>query len=287
MSDITKERLAKAVEIVDGKFGAGASENRPELVSAVLESLVVEQHTPAPPNDSDVGLSWPSLTFATFIFLWWLFLVVVGYQVDSSVARSLLGTIGSTAITVTSAQTVPDVLETNVPPVLSSVTYKTIVDGKEISSITNLVERTTPKQVAATPDKTRGNYFRALIIAVLCWTWPNLIFLAAAASAFSGVLVRDGGKAGREVLAEVGWAMVNGFFVVLFLGCGQIFLGDTAYRTLGLSEALQTQMKQDRYLSLAFFASLLGLFLGLAQSRLTTLPANLPIIGFLFKKSSK
>src|SRR3954465_6954725 len=69
--------------------------------------------------------------------------------------------------------------------------------------------------------------------------------------------------------------------IVLIVGCSQMLFGENSAKLLGL-ETVQIQIKQNFYLNAAFFASLLGLLLGLAPQLLTLVTRNVPIFGFLF-----
>lgn len=238
---------------------------------------------------------------AVIIFFWWLLLIVGGFTVNTMEARRFLGQIGKFAtLDQATNKTVSEIpmsrlsvkimldgaqQNTNQDFFLIPATtekrelqLKVLLDGNEISSSTASFVAGSATASTAMPAITFGNVLKAVVISTLFWTWSNLMFLGAAASAFSSVLRQRSAEV-TSLKQEIGWSLINGFLIVCLFGCGQVFIGEGLYRSLGISEALQNQIRQDRYLLLAFFTSFMGLFLGLARARVDALGDIVPFFG--------
>jgi hypothetical protein len=156
------------------------------------------------------------------------------------------------------------------------VTFKLGEQTLETRTLT--LPKTEVATVAGPAPTDVPSFIKGLIVTLFAWTWPNLILLSATASGFAACFCRRVEKI-SELATEIGWSVVNGMFVVSLLACSQVFFGDSVDKSLGISSALRVAILQENYLRLAFFSSLLGMFLGLAESRVSALPGRLPIIG--------
>ena len=187
---------------------------------------------------------------AIALTLWWAMLLVLGAEIDTGDARSVLRSSLTFRNPTTNAHTIDHRW-------VATLT----IEGQNpiyITNIARLTNQTSLPSVRTIMQIEWREQFQVIFNLLFCWTWPNLVWIGACASGL-GAILRCSGAYLRPMVYSLWVGLLNGMCLTALTACVRIVGGSGIGDVFGIG---RSTIMAERQIELAFFITFLGIILG-------------------------